>query len=78
MCVCVSACTVISCKFVAHDSLCCVLVRFNLIFFYIGESFLGHPRLFGPSEALVKTVVELNCDLLTYPENESILLQLFK
>ncbi|XP_073328643.1 platelet endothelial cell adhesion molecule [Pagrus major] len=42
------------------------------------QSSLGLPRLFGPSEALVKTVAEINCELLTYPENETILLQLFK
>ncbi|KAM9363615.1 Fc receptor-like protein 5 [Symphorus nematophorus] len=45
------------------------------------ESFqlsLGLPQLFGPSEALVKTVAEFRCDLQIYPENEPILLQLFK
>ncbi|XP_076584669.1 Fc receptor-like protein 5 [Chaetodon auriga] len=42
------------------------------------QSFLGVPRLFGPSKALVKDVIELNCKLLTYPKNETILLQLFK
>uniref|UniRef100_UPI0037E872E1 platelet endothelial cell adhesion molecule isoform X2 n=1 Tax=Semicossyphus pulcher TaxID=241346 RepID=UPI0037E872E1 len=42
------------------------------------QSHLGQPQLFGPSEALVKRVVEFNCKLLTYPKNESILLQLYK
>ncbi|XP_030273400.1 Fc receptor-like protein 3 isoform X2 [Sparus aurata] len=42
------------------------------------QASLGLPRLFGPSEALVKTAVEMNCELLTFPENETILLQLFR
>lgn len=46
--------------------------------FLSGQSFLGQPRLYGPSEALVQDVVELNCELLIYPNNETILLQLFK
>uniref|UniRef100_A0A8C9YIP2 Si:dkey-93h22.7 n=1 Tax=Sander lucioperca TaxID=283035 RepID=A0A8C9YIP2_SANLU len=42
------------------------------------QSILGHPQLFGPSEALVKTVAEFRCKLKIYPENETILFQLFK
>nr|XP_046261661.1 Fc receptor-like protein 3 isoform X2 [Scatophagus argus] len=42
------------------------------------ESSLGIPRLYGPSEALVKTIAEFNCELLTYPDGEPVLLQLFK
>ncbi|XP_070775527.1 contactin-5 isoform X5 [Enoplosus armatus] len=42
------------------------------------QSILGRPRLFGPSEALAKKPVDLQCELLVYPENETILLQLFK
>ncbi|KAM8773275.1 platelet endothelial cell adhesion molecule [Acanthopagrus schlegelii] len=42
------------------------------------RSSLGLPRLFGPSEALVKTAIEINCELLTFPEDEPILLQLFR
>ncbi|XP_036948377.1 hemicentin-1-like isoform X3 [Acanthopagrus latus] len=42
------------------------------------QSSLGLPRLFGPSEALVKTAIVMNCELLTFPEDEPILLQLFR
>ncbi|XP_070836156.1 platelet endothelial cell adhesion molecule [Chaetodon trifascialis] len=42
------------------------------------QSLLGVPELFGPSKAMVGDVIELNCQLLTYPNNETILLQLFK
>lgn len=41
------------------------------------QSSLGEPRLYGPSGALVGEVVELNCEVLIYP-NETVLLQLFK
>lgn len=39
---------------------------------------LGQPRLFGPSVARVRKVVEFYCELPVYPINETILLQLFK
>ncbi|XP_078127067.1 uncharacterized protein LOC144531041 [Sander vitreus] len=42
------------------------------------QSILGHPQLFGPSEALVKSVAEFRCKLKIHPENETILFQLFK
>ncbi|KAM7009416.1 Fc receptor-like protein 5 [Tautogolabrus adspersus] len=42
------------------------------------QSFLGRPRLFSPPEALLKSVVVFECELNTYPKNESILLQLYK
>ncbi|XP_032391785.1 hemicentin-1 [Etheostoma spectabile] len=42
------------------------------------QSILGRPQLFGPSEALVKSIAEFSCKLKIYPENETILFQLFK
>uniref|UniRef100_A0A8C4ILU7 Si:dkey-93h22.7 n=1 Tax=Dicentrarchus labrax TaxID=13489 RepID=A0A8C4ILU7_DICLA len=42
------------------------------------QLFLGHPRLSGPSEALVKAVVDFHCELKNHSQNESILLELFK
>ncbi|XP_023146164.2 Fc receptor-like protein 5 isoform X2 [Amphiprion ocellaris] len=42
------------------------------------QSFLGRPQLYGPSEALAKKAVEFECEVLDYPEDELILLQLFK
>ncbi|XP_054459613.1 Fc receptor-like protein 5 isoform X2 [Anoplopoma fimbria] len=42
------------------------------------QSVLGRPELRGPSEVLVREVVEFQCELKIYPENETILLQLFK
>ncbi|XP_068448351.1 Fc receptor-like protein 5 [Clinocottus analis] len=42
------------------------------------QSILGRPEVIGPSEALVKSVVDFKCELTIYPENETILLQLFK
>lgn len=44
----------------------------------IGQSFFGVPKLFGPSTVLVDNVEEFTCELLIYPKNESILLQLYK
>uniref|UniRef100_A0A1A7WDQ1 Ig-like domain-containing protein n=1 Tax=Iconisemion striatum TaxID=60296 RepID=A0A1A7WDQ1_9TELE len=38
---------------------------------------LDHPRLYGPSEAVVKHVVEFQCEIPN-PNNQSILLRLFK
>lgn len=43
-----------------------------------GQSSLGQPYLYGPSEALVKSVGEFHCYVQTYPNNETILLELFK
>ncbi|XP_029007890.1 muscle, skeletal receptor tyrosine protein kinase [Betta splendens] len=42
------------------------------------EPFLWRPQLYGPSEGLVTRIVQLQCELLSYPKNESVLLQLFK
>ncbi|XP_028459790.1 neogenin isoform X1 [Perca flavescens] len=42
------------------------------------QSILGRPQLFGPSEALLKSVAQFQCELNIYPENETILFQLFK
>ncbi|KAM3624175.1 uncharacterized protein V6R79_020294 [Siganus canaliculatus] len=42
------------------------------------QSLMGQPRLWGPSEALVTKFVEFYCELLIYPQNETILLQLYK
>uniref|UniRef100_A0A8C2ZRG5 Si:dkey-93h22.7 n=1 Tax=Cyclopterus lumpus TaxID=8103 RepID=A0A8C2ZRG5_CYCLU len=42
------------------------------------QSILGRPEVIGPSEALLKSVVDIKCQLKIYPENETILLQLFK
>ncbi|XP_061625838.1 platelet endothelial cell adhesion molecule isoform X2 [Phyllopteryx taeniolatus] len=39
---------------------------------------LGQPELFGPSVALVNDVADFNCQLLIYPKNATILLELFK
>lgn len=39
---------------------------------------LGQPQLFGPSVALFMKTVEFYCQLFVYPQNETILLQLFK
>ncbi|KAK9539762.1 hypothetical protein VZT92_002263 [Zoarces viviparus] len=41
-------------------------------------STLGRPEVIGPSEALVKSIIEFQCEPKIYPENETILLQLFK
>lgn len=72
---CVSVCTVNECTFVANALCLCCAVWY---IFLIGQSSLGLPRLFGPSEALVKTAIVMNCELLTFPEDEPILLQLFR
>ncbi|XP_029310269.1 hemicentin-2 isoform X2 [Cottoperca gobio] len=42
------------------------------------QSTLGRPELIGPTEALVKRVVDFYCELKISPENVAILLQLFK
>lgn len=39
---------------------------------------LGRPYLSGPSVALFKKTVDLYCQLFVYPQNETILLQLYK
>ncbi|XP_051939275.1 platelet endothelial cell adhesion molecule isoform X2 [Hippocampus zosterae] len=39
---------------------------------------LGRPELFGPSLALVTDVADFYCLLLIYPENQTILLELYK
>ncbi|XP_022063476.1 contactin-5 [Acanthochromis polyacanthus] len=42
------------------------------------QSFLGRPRLYGPSEALAKEVVYFKCEVPDYAGDEEIYLQLFK
>ncbi|XP_059184330.1 titin-like [Centropristis striata] len=42
------------------------------------QTILTRPVLFGPSEALVKSVVEFQCELKVYPENVAILFKLYK
>lgn len=42
------------------------------------EIVLAVPTLSGPSEALVKTSITLECALPVYPWNQTVLLQLFK
>ncbi|KAM6939545.1 Fc receptor-like protein 5, partial [Xenentodon cancila] len=44
----------------------------------IGQLSLDRPRLFGPSEGLVKKAIDFKCELLNHPVNQSVLLQLFK
>ncbi|XP_071359841.1 Fc receptor-like protein 5 [Trachinotus anak] len=51
--------------------LCCCCKESN-------QTLLGIPHLSGPSEALVKEIVEFTCELQTRPINDAILLQLFK
>lgn len=42
------------------------------------QTYLGIPRLFGPSEALVGDIVIFKCQMPKHQKNEFILLQLFK
>ncbi|XP_029951093.1 uncharacterized protein LOC115391124 isoform X1 [Salarias fasciatus] len=42
------------------------------------ESVLGIPQLYGPSEALLRQVVDFVCELQKYPENETIQLRVYK
>lgn len=65
----------------------CILIVLLLILFvifslsfllFIGQFFLGHPQLYGPNEALVKTYVEFQCEVPNHPINHEILLQIFK
>ncbi|KAM6942162.1 Fc receptor-like protein 5 [Lycodopsis pacificus] len=42
------------------------------------RSTLGRPEVIGPSKVLVKSIIDFQCELKIYPENETILLQLFK
>ncbi|XP_057700678.1 platelet endothelial cell adhesion molecule isoform X2 [Corythoichthys intestinalis] len=39
---------------------------------------LGRPELFGPSVVLVNDIVDFKCQLLSYPKNETVLLEFFK
>lgn len=48
------------------------------MFAITAEIILALPRLSGPSEALVKSFVSFECALPGYPQNQTILLQLFK
>ncbi|XP_030602858.1 Fc receptor-like protein 3 isoform X2 [Archocentrus centrarchus] len=42
------------------------------------QFFLGHPRLDGPKEALVKSIAEFQCEVPNHPMDEKVLLQIFK
>ncbi|XP_069561132.1 Fc receptor-like protein 3 isoform X1 [Brachyistius frenatus] len=42
-----------------------------------GQFLLGRPRLYGPSEALVKKIIYFHCELPNHPQ-QPVLLQLFK
>lgn len=55
-----------------------VIFSLSFLLFFIGQFFLGHPQLYGPNEALVKTYVEFQCEVPNHPINHEILLQIFK
>lgn len=57
--------------FVVILGLCCCFKESS-------QFFLGHPQLYGPNEALVKTYVEFQCEVPNHPINHEILLQIFK
>lgn len=48
------------------------------VLFVIGQSTLGRPSLFIPSEALVDSFVDFFCEIEFPPENETVLFQVFK
>ncbi|XP_068584982.1 basement membrane-specific heparan sulfate proteoglycan core protein [Cebidichthys violaceus] len=66
------------CSSTMSASLFVVLLGFCICSKGSSWSILGRPEVIGPSEALVKRVVEFQCELKVYPDNETILLQLFK
>ncbi|XP_011477543.2 hemicentin-2-like isoform X1 [Oryzias latipes] len=64
---------------------CRMLVSFSIVVLGLccgggdsDELSLGRPKLFGPSEALVTEIESFICEVPIHPQNESILLRLFK